>query len=172
MVGGLPSEWAGAPAEIFELVPIEGTSPPQIALAAQWFGKFGMSGLHHTVAALARIGHNVVVDHLLSEASYVTEILTLWEPFPVWLVRVSCPLETLHERAAARPDRDWPWYRGMVTWGYDAAHAHTRAIYDLELDTSRLTPTECALQIKRMLDERGSPAACMPLAALLPDTTN
>ena len=167
-----PAEWAGAPAEIFELVPIEGASPPKIALSVQSFGKFGISGLHHTVTALARIGHNVVVDHVLSEASYVTEILTLWEPFPVWLVGVSCPLETAHERAAARPDRNWPWYRAMVTWMYDAAHVHTRAIYDLELDTARLTPTECALQIKRMLAEGGSPAACRQLAALLPETAN
>ncbi len=166
-----PSEWAGAPAEIFELVPIEGASPPKIALAVQSFGKFGMSGLHHTVAALARIGHNVVVDHVLTEASYLTEILTLWQSFPVWLVGVSCPLETVHQRAAARADRTWPFYLPLATWMFDEAHTHTQGIYDLEVDTSRLTPTECALQIKHELDERGSPAAFKQLAALIPATS-
>lgn len=163
-----PSERAS---DIFHLIPIEAASPPKTVLAVQPFGKFCMSGLHHTIAALARIGHNVVVDHVLTEASYLTEILTLWQSFPVWLVGVSCPLETVHQRAAARADRKWPFYLPLATWMFDEAHTHTQGIYDLEVDTSRLTPTECALQIKHELDERGSPAAFKQLAALIPATS-
>ena len=61
-----------------------------------------MSGLHHTIAALARMGHNVVVDHALTDARYVADIVTVWQSFPVWLVGVFCPLETIHQRVAAR----------------------------------------------------------------------
>ena len=131
-----------------------------------------MSGFHHTVAALARIGHNVVVDHTLFEAGYVTEILTLWQPFPVWLVGVTCPLDTVRRRAAVRADRGWPTYLPMVTWMHEEIHKHTRGIYDLEVDTSRLTPTECAAQIGHMLADRGSPSAFHQLAALLPGTVS
>ena len=154
-----PSEWAGAATNSVQEIPIEGASPPKIALAVQPFGNFCISGLHHTVAALARIGHNVVVDHVLYEASYVPEILKLWQSFPVWLVGVFCPLETVRQRAAARADRSWPTYLPMVTWMFDEAHKHTQGIYDLEVDTAQLTSDECALQIKQVLDEHSSPSA-------------
>jgi chloramphenicol 3-O phosphotransferase len=72
-----PWEWAGAAANSVYDIPIEGTSPPQIAQLTRPFGRLFVSGLHQTIAALARIGHNVVVDEVFSEASYVTEILTL-----------------------------------------------------------------------------------------------
>jgi chloramphenicol 3-O phosphotransferase len=160
-----PWEWAGAAANSVYDIPIEGTSPPQIAQLTRPFGRLFVSGLHQTIATLARMGHNVVVDEVFYEASYVTEILTLWESLPVWLVGVTCPLETVHERAAARADRSWPSYLPTATWMFDEAHKHTRGIYDLTVDTSRLTPTECALQIKHVLDERGSPSALKHLAA-------
>lgn len=103
------------------------SSPPKTGVAFQPFGYFFVSGLHHTVAALARIGHNVVVDHGLVDARFVAEILTLWQAFPVWLVGVACPLATVLERAAARADRGWPTYLPMATWTYDEAHKHTGA---------------------------------------------
>jgi chloramphenicol 3-O phosphotransferase len=163
-----PWEWAGAATNSFRDVFIEGAAPPKSILAVEPFGHFVISGLHHTVVALARMGHNVVVDHTLFEPGYVQEILTLWQPFPVWLVGVHCPLDTVRRRAAIRADRGWPTYLPMTTWMFDEVHKHTRGIYDLEVDTSRWTPTECAVQIQHMLAERGTPAAFRQLAALLP----
>src|SRR3712207_7675626 len=51
----------------WEQVSIPGTSPPQARLVMQPFGNFMVSGLNHTVAALAAIGHHVVVDMVRSE---------------------------------------------------------------------------------------------------------
>jgi chloramphenicol 3-O phosphotransferase len=167
-----PWEWPGAATNGFQEIVIAGASPPKSIVAIEPFGNFVISGLHHTVAALARIGHNVVVDHTLFHAGYVTEILTLWQPFPVWLVGVACPLETVRARAAIRADRGWPAYLPMVTWMYDEIHKYTRGIYDLEVDTSRLTPTECALQIQQLMAARGAPSAFHRLAALQPGTTD
>jgi hypothetical protein len=59
-----PWEWAGAATNGVQEVPVEGAWPPKIMQIAQPFGNFVISGLHHTVAALARMGHNVVVDHV------------------------------------------------------------------------------------------------------------
>lgn len=160
-----PWEWTDDARHSVREIPVAGASPPKIALAVQPFGYFFVSGLHHTVAALARMGHHVVVDHVLYDSNYVAEMLTLWQAFPVWLVGVSCPLPTVLKRAAARTDR-WPTYPPTVTWMFDEVHKHTRGIYDLEVDTSRLTPMECALQIKRMVNEHRSPAAFKQLAAL------
>lgn len=163
----LPWEWAGARTDISPTVPVEGASPPRSAVELRPFGRFAISGLHRAIAALAGMGHNVVVDQVFYDAGFVTEILTLWESLPVWLVGVSCPLEMVRQRAAARPDRESSWYLPVATWMFDEAHRHTRGIYDLEVDTSRLTPTECALQIKQALDERRSPAALKRLKALM-----
>jgi chloramphenicol 3-O phosphotransferase len=161
-----PWEWAGAVTNSVQEIPIEGASPPKIVQTAQPFGNFVISGLHHTIAALARMGHNVVVDYVLTDARYVADIVTMWQSFPVWLVGVFCPLETIHQRVAARADRSWPSYLPMVNWMFDEAHKYTRDIYDLEVDTSQLTPDECALQIQQVLDERGSPSGFKRLAAL------
>lgn len=161
-----PWEWAGAPDNSIYEVSLEGTSPPQIAQYTRPYGRRLISGLHHTIAVLARLGHNVVVDEVFYEASYVTEILTLWASLPVWLVGVTCSRETMLERAAARADRNWPSYLPTARWMFDEAHTHTRGICDLMVDTSRLTPTECALQITRMMEERGRPDAFRQLAAL------
>ncbi|HWQ15817.1 MAG TPA: AAA family ATPase [Roseiflexaceae bacterium] len=160
-----PWEWAGAATNSVQEIPIEGASPPKIMQTAQPFGNFVISGLHHTVAALAQMGHNVVVDHVLTDARYVADIVRVWQSFPVWLVGVFCPLETIHQRIAAQTDRDWPSYLPMTTWMFDEAHKHTWGIYDLEVDTSQLTPADCALQIKHMLTERGAPSAFKQLVS-------
>lgn len=161
-----PWEWAGAADNSIYEIPIEGTSPPQIMHQTRPYGRLLIAGLHQTIAVLARMGHNVVVDEVFYEGSYVTEILALWESLPVWLIGVTCPRETMHARAAARADRSWPSYLPTATWMFDEAHKYTQGIYDLTVDTLRLTPTACALQIKHMIDERRCPSAFRQLAAL------
>lgn len=154
-----PWEWAGAATNGVQEIPIEGASPPKIVQTAQPFGNSVISGLHHTVAALARMGHNVVVDHVLTDARYVADIVTVWQSFPVWLVGISCPLATIHQRVAARTDRSWPSYLPMVNWMFDAVHQHTQGIYDLTVDSAQLTPDECALQIKQRMQAGPPPLA-------------
>ncbi|WP_281410999.1 hypothetical protein [Mesorhizobium sp. NZP2077] len=53
------------------------------------------------------------------------------------------PLEVLEVREAQRADR----LPGLARWQYDRVHKGTR--YDLEVDTSRLTPLECAQRIQQ-----------------------
>jgi chloramphenicol 3-O phosphotransferase len=168
-----PWAWAGATSAAWQHRPVSGTFPPKTAIVMTPFAHFVHSGLHHTVAALARIGHNVVVDHVLYAVPDLHECLSLWQAFSVWLVGVQCPLEVVRQRAAVRTDRSgWKEYRDVVTWQFDEVHKHTRGLYDIEVDTSRLTPTECAFQIKQILDERSSPSAFKQLAALIPGTSH
>jgi chloramphenicol 3-O phosphotransferase len=65
---------------------------------------------------------------------------------PVLLVGLHLPRELAVRREGERGDRG----PGGAAVFYDLAHAH--AIYDLELDTSVLSPEECALRIKTALD--------------------
>lgn len=58
-----------------------------------------------------------------------------------------CPLPVLEERERARADERTP---GQARAQFDRVHTFT--VYDLEVDTSILSPEECAARIKERLD--------------------
>lgn len=122
------------------------------AIVVPRFGRQLLSGMHHSVAALARLGHRVVVDHVLWVPEWLEECLALWRDCPVLFVGVHCPLPVLEARELARGDRS---AKGVVRWQYGRVHRR-RGLplpYDLEVDTSRQTPHECAaLVLARWLD--------------------
>ena len=101
--------------------------------------------MHHSLAALARCGNNLIVDHLLIEGeepeTWLTERLTLLSPFDVFFVGVHCSLDELERREQARGDRP----TGLARWQIE--RMHRRTVYDFEVDTSVLTTQECAAQI-------------------------
>ena len=113
------------------------------AIVVPRFGRDLMSGMHHSVAALARLGHRVVVDHVLWVPEWLEECITLWREFPVLFVGVHCPLSVLEARELARGDRS---AKGVVRWQFSRVHRRngTPLPYDLECDTSTQTPHECA----------------------------
>lgn len=115
-------------------------------IAVPQFGRDLMSGMHHSVAALARLGHRVVVDHVLWVPEWLEECVDLWRDFPVLFVGVHCPLPILEARELARGDRS---AKGVVRWQFGRVHqcGNTPLPYDLDVDTSRQTPTECAALI-------------------------
>lgn len=112
-----------------------------------------MSGMHQCIAALSRAGNNVVADHVLVEQRWLEECTRLFSELPALFVGVRCPLEVLEQREAARADRTL----GQARAQYNLVHAH--GIYDLEVDTSKSDPEACALQIKRRLEQGGTPHA-------------
>jgi chloramphenicol 3-O phosphotransferase len=121
--------------------------------------------MYESIAAHSRAGVNVVVDvghH--DEYSVPRGILPmcagLLDGLPVLFVGVRCPLEVIMERR-------------RTTWGIDPDDGHVPepvkrwqegvhvpGIYDLEVDTSRLSPEECADLIRRRLDS-GPPGTAM-----------
>ena len=116
-------------------------------------GRTLFSGMHHAVAALARSGNHVLMDHVLVDATWISECSDLFKGIPTWLVGVQCPLETLIARESARRNR---------TPGQAAAQfplVHRNMIYDIEVDTSLMTAEECALQIKQHLAVAETPHA-------------
>lgn len=58
-------------------------------------------------------------------------------------VGVHAPLEVLEERERQRGDRDI----GLAPWL--VRHVHKGIRYDLEIDTSKHSPAECAVRIKQ-----------------------
>jgi chloramphenicol 3-O phosphotransferase len=132
--------------------------------------------LYDSVAAHSRLGLNVVVDvghhdgcskplHLLGDCARRLERL------PVLFVGVRCPLEVIMERrrgeqqgvalasVSGAPNDTVP--DPVLRWQHDV---HVPGIYDLEVDTSVLTPAQCAELIRRRLIEAPVPSAFQRLA--------
>jgi len=118
-----------------------------LAVQAGPVGDRLIRGMHHAIAVLALAGNHVVADHVLVEPRWVGECARLFAPLPAYLVAVRCPLPVLEERERARADQRTP---GQARAQFDRVHTFT--VYDLEVDTSILSPDECAARIKERLD--------------------
>jgi chloramphenicol 3-O phosphotransferase len=116
------------------------------------------SGMHGSVAALASAGNNVIVDHVLQEQGWLRECVERWSGLEVLFVGVMCPLEVLEKREKKRRDRS----SGTARYQFERVHGH--GVYDIDVDTSVLSPNECAVQIAKFLKERPHSSAFQNLA--------
>jgi len=124
----------------------------QEIVRCEWHHIIG--GFHAAAAAIARAGNLVIVDDVLEkEPPWVENLLTLFEGLDVIFVGVHCPLAELERREQQREDRK----RGMARLQFDQVHA--QALYDVEVDTSKLSPQECATRIADYMGRRQHPSA-------------
>lgn len=95
-----------------------------------------LSGFHHSLAALAAAGNDMIVDHILVQGvepqNWLTECLDLLVPYTVYFIGVHCSVEELRRRAQVRGDRG----EGLAEWQSNRVHRH--AVYDLEVRYLRL----------------------------------
>ncbi|HWQ12590.1 MAG TPA: hypothetical protein VNL77_07320 [Roseiflexaceae bacterium] len=128
--------------------------------------------MYESIAAHSRLGLNVVVDVGHHDA-YSTPLGILpacarrLNGLPVLFVGVRCPIETIMERrratgwdSGADPTAVPPPVR---RWQREV---HTPGIYDLEVDTSALSPGACAAVIRARLERGPAPSAFQRLAAM------
>ena len=109
-------------------------------------GRRFVFGMHATVAALAGLGLNVIVDHVVLEEAWVDDMARRWAPFSVLRVGIRCPLEVVVAREAARENRTL----GQAAAQFDLVHRW--ATYDVEADTSVLTVAECVSRVVSALE--------------------
>jgi chloramphenicol 3-O phosphotransferase len=129
------------------------------------------AALWDSVAAHARLGLNVVVDVGIHDA-YATprriarDASRRLDGLPTLVVGVRCPVEVV-------------WARRRESWGQDLEDAdertvaaverwqatvHERLDYDLDVDTSLLSPARCADAIADRL--AGPPGTCLAIAGM------
>jgi chloramphenicol 3-O phosphotransferase len=125
---------------VFETVEEEGK--PSVVIRSGPLAERVFRGMRHAIAAMAAQGNNLIVDDVLTGGEKA-EYVRLLSGFELFLVGLFAPLEVLEARERARGDR----MIGLARWQYERVHAGIA--YDLEIDTSRATPQECAETIRR-----------------------
>lgn len=132
------------------------------------------AALYESIAAHSRLGLNVVTDVGHHDAyskplGCLADCARRLAGLPVLFVGVRCPIETIMERrAASEPGR------GYVTGSSDdpvplpvrlwQEAVHRPGLYDLEVDTSVLSPEQCAEAIRQRLHDGVPPGAIERLA--------
>jgi chloramphenicol 3-O phosphotransferase len=129
------------------------------------------AALWESVAAHARPGLNVVVDVGIHDAyaaprRIAREAARRLEGLSVLVVGVRCPVEVIWERRRAswgqdRREADDPAVAAVERW---QSAVHDPMDYDLELDTSSLSPAQCADAIVARLS--GPPGTCLASARM------
>jgi len=119
--------------------------PPEIDIQTGEAGRRLLMGMRSAVAAMARLGNDIIVDDVLlgdGLADYEQQLAGT----RFLKIGVMAPLDVLEEREAARGDR----MAGLARWQFSRVHAG--ASYDFELDSSNATPGICA---ERIVDRFG-----------------
>jgi chloramphenicol 3-O phosphotransferase len=115
---------------------------PSVVIRSGPVGARAMRGMRHAIAAMAGQGNNLIVDDVIFNDE-IAEYRGLLSAFDLHVVGVMAPLDVLEAREAARADR----LPGLARWQYPRVHKGIG--YDLEVDTSQLTPLECARRIQQ-----------------------
>ena len=104
-------------------------------------------GMHRAIAALSQAGCNCISDHVLVEPAWAKDCADLFAGLPAYMIGVKCPLEVLEQREVSRKNRTL----GQARLQFPVIHKYV--VYDLEVDTSLLSPEDCARSIQSRLDE-------------------
>jgi chloramphenicol 3-O phosphotransferase len=111
-------------------------------------------GFHAAGAAIAGAGNMVIMDDVLeNDPPWQDSILELFEGIDVFSVGIHCSLSELERREKERQDRR----AGMARKQFD--QVHSKAIYDIEVDTSLLSSEECADWILAHMQKPRQPTA-------------
>ena len=108
------------------------------------FGETGASmlkGMRRAMRALVESGTNIIIDDIILEPAFLCDYLDVFNGLIVTFVGVRCPADVINAREAARPGR----FPGTAVGHLAVCHAH--GDYDIEVDTSRQSPIECAALI-------------------------
>jgi len=151
------------------LQPGIGLRPGEAEHAAAPFVPLLYAALYDSIAAHSRLGLNVAVDAGHYDAAILADAAERLDALPVLFVGVRCPIEVIMERRRAAEagryaasNEDEPIPAPALRWQREV---HGEWTYDLELDTSRHSPAQCADVIGDRL-RAGPPAAFARLRKL------
>jgi chloramphenicol 3-O phosphotransferase len=109
---------------------------------------FGVTLFHRTLSSIVAGPYLVVIDHVFEQQEWFDDCILALQNSNRFLVGVQCPLEVAEERERKRSDRR----KGLARSQFDIVHASKP--YDLVIDTSILTPEDCATKILNVRPDR------------------
>ncbi|RDW22112.1 chloramphenicol phosphotransferase [Oceanobacillus chungangensis] len=121
--------------------------------------------MYEAIAQFSRQGLNVAVDVGHHEGYSVPlrtlpECARILDGLPVLFIGVRCPIEVIMERRIKTwnvgYDEDFKVPKPVALW---QKLVHVPGIYDIEVDTSVLSPEECAKLISQRLEDEHPPTA-------------
>lgn len=126
---------------------------PLVFLRVGPLGLQVVHGMHRAFKAYADTGSNLVIDYIVHFPEWLPDLVKVFKNHRVYFVGVRIPLAVLEEREKARGTSPI----GHARSSYDRIHAHE--VYDVEVDTSKMSPEECAQTIKKYMDTHSEPQA-------------
>ena len=115
-------------------------------------GKLMLRGMRRAMATMANEGVHLLIDDIILERGFLEDYLQAMLGIDLYFVGVHCPAEVISEREAVRPGR----FPGTAVGHLHICHAH--GDYDVEVDTSRQSPEECARDVIKRVNA-GPPEA-------------
>jgi chloramphenicol 3-O phosphotransferase len=110
-------------------------------------------GFHDSVAATARAGNRVIVDHVLQYREWLYDCVRSWNGLSVAFVGVFCPFDVIRQRCEDRGKPVDGWLEQQ------AERVHCCADYDLRIDTASMMPPYAAELIDGFLESCRPPLA-------------
>jgi len=151
---GLPAKFRGlnaAPGTSgalgLNVVPVTEGKVPYTDIKFGSQGKQMLKGMRRAMASMVEAGNNIVIDDIILEAEFLDDYIGVFKPYQVLFVGVTCPKQVINERELGRPGR----FPGTAIGHFETCHAHKT--YDVVVDTSRMSPNDCAKLISDRLLE-------------------
>ena len=99
-------------------------------------------GFHRCLPVLAEAGNNLIVDHIIENEMWMSDLVKLLTGLDVFFVGVHCPLPELERRERERGNRRV----GEARTDYQVVHGF--AEYDLEIDSTQ----PCQTNVNTLVD--------------------
>ncbi|RXJ72226.1 chloramphenicol phosphotransferase [Veronia nyctiphanis] len=96
---------------------------------------------HRSIDAILRSGCKLIIDNAWVNKDELDTLEELLSGYDIVRVKVKCNLDVCIARELARGDRSI----GLAEWEYPLVHKHMR--YDVEVDTSKITPDDAAMYL-------------------------
>lgn len=111
-------------------------------------GRKVVSGMHHSIAAYAKQGNNVVVDYISYEDNWLPELREALDGVKVFYIGIKYPIEIVEAREKKRSTSPV----GHARSHFNSVHIGFK--YDLVIDDPSLSAEEIALKIQELVDPK------------------
>ncbi len=125
-----------------------------------------IKGMHQSIAAYAKTGNNCIVDYILYQDEWLTDLCTQLKNYKVYTIGIDAPLKILEAREKSR---GFTFVEGHVRSHHESVHTLFKQHhgYDLIVNTHELSAQEAAKTIYHFIASTKSPLGFQRLCKAL-----